>query len=111
MAELPDGLPGMIKIGYMDFTLESWDARAANSARRYGECSHIEQTIRVEFCHGRKSANTLIHEIMHAVAAMQNVEDGATEEQFVTSVANGLSTVWRDNPDVFAWIGKTLADG
>lgn len=105
----PEGLPTTIKVGFVDYLIESWEPKTAAGAHRYGECSHLDQAIRVDFSHdARQSAHTLLHEIMHAASRLQDVEDGLTEEQFVSRVSNGLATIWRDNPAVLAWISEKL---
>ena len=110
MAELPEGLPATIKIGYKDFAIIAWAVVEAMDANRYGETAHQAGVIRIDFSHGlHKSAHTLLHEIMHACSAFMGLVDEDKEERYVTALSNALATAWRDNPDVFAWLDRNLA--
>lgn len=98
-------LPPFVKVGYRRYKIVEWNPSQAVSADRYGECDHTMHEIRLTLMHGwTKAANTLLHEILHAVWAMQALHDKDEEERYVTSFANGLCSVWSDNPDVIRWI-------
>lgn len=105
-------LPPSVKIGYSRYTIVDWAPRASISADRYGECDITCREIRVSTVQGwSKAANTLLHEILHAVWYHQALHDSDDQERCVTSFANGLSMVWVDNPDVIAWINAGLTSG
>lgn len=112
MAELPEGLPSSVRVGFLDYAIEPWSVIHAMDAQRFGECAHQALAIRIDFSHPyRKNAHTLLHEIMHAVCRVYAREDKAEEEKTVEIMSNGLAGVWRDNPAVFAWIARGLTDG
>lgn len=101
--------PSKVKIGLHDYKIEVWPPHEASSAHRYGECNHVLHIIRVDTSHTLvQSGETLLHEIIHAVYAVWNIEDDDKEERTVGGLSLGLATVWRDNPDVFAWIAMNL---
>jgi hypothetical protein len=52
--------------------------------------------------------DTLLHELIHCVNHVMDVNDKTTEEQSTTRLATGLCTVWKHNPKVFEWIHKQL---
>ncbi len=105
-------LPKSVKVAWRDYKIENWDRREAAGAGRYGETVHASKTIKIDMSYGsRQAASTLLHEIMHASAAMWNYQESSKEEEVVSAFQHGLSTVWRDNPDVFAWIGHHLVHG
>lgn len=54
------------------------------------------------------TADTLLHEIIHAVNHVMDVGDKTTEEQATTRLATGLCTVWKHNPKIFEWLHKQL---
>lgn len=58
---------------------------------------------------GFDEVDTTIHEIMHAIRFTQGRENGGeVEEDYVRSLATGLTNVFRDNPGLIRWITTTL---
>lgn len=105
-------LPKNVKVGWCDYRVEVFDHREAVGRQRTGETSHTEGVIRVEMQFGtRQAASTMLHEIMHAVARLWFHEEERREEDVVQAFQHGICTVWRDNPEVFAWIGHHLVHG
>jgi len=48
--------------------------------------------------------DSTIHEIMHGIIKEHEVKlDGRKEEALVTGLANGLTQVFRDNPNLLIW--------
>ena len=45
-----------------------------------------------------EQAETLIHELLHAIWSSRHMKARLTEESAVTQLASGLATVLRDNP-------------
>jgi len=54
------------------------------------------------------TADTFLHEVIHAVNHVMDVGDKTTEEQATTRLATGLCTVWKHNPRVFEWLHNQL---
>lgn len=105
-------LPTSVKIGYQRFTIVDWDSRVAAGARQYGQCDHASATIKVCTMYGWvNAANTLLHEIMHAVWTAQALDNDDHEERYVLAFSNGLSAMMVDSPEVMAWITEGLASG
>ena len=107
--------PRTIKIGYRDYEIVAWPHLDAAQAGRYGQTEHLARKIKVDASlDGREAAATLLHEILHAVWRMSEMDTRkkpADEEEFVVaSLSTGLAGAWRDNPAVFAWIAANLAD-
>jgi hypothetical protein len=108
----PPKIPTKVKIGYRDYRIESWHPHEASGARRYGETNNISQVIRIDFSNQPcQVAETLLHEIFHAVCAVWGLGEKDDEERIVSMFGSGLTTVWRDNPDVMAWIDEQLCGG
>ena len=102
-------LPKSVKVGPFTYSVLDWDTHEANDRTRFGEHSGDLQVIRVDTSYGhQRSACTLLHEILHAIFSVWNMEHTDSEERIVKSLANGISTVWADNPEVFAWIHRGL---
>lgn len=66
----------------------------------------IDHTIQPE-----QQADTLIHEVLHAIWRSRGLPDRATEEEAVNRLASGLATVLRDNPDLPLWLEQALHEG
>ena len=58
-----------------------------------------------------QQADTLIHEIFHAIWATRGLPDQITEEECVTRLASGWATVMRDNPDLGVVLECALRSG
>lgn len=54
--------------------------------------------------------DTLLHEILHAVYFVWNLEDKDDEERTVTGLSTGLSTVLHDNPELVELLSSSLSD-
>ncbi|MDR5812026.1 hypothetical protein QCE62_00290 [Caballeronia sp. LZ033] len=58
---------------------------------------------------GFDEVDTVLHEIMHAIRFTQGRENGGeVEEDYVRSLATGLTNVFRDNPGLYRWVGRIL---
>lgn len=99
--------PSSVKISYVTYKIEfvqpssfiCWD----------GMCAHNALTIFVKL--NNDIANTLLHEILHAIWYQYQIKDEDKEERIVHTTANGLCFVMQANPDVFAWIQSQLDNG
>jgi hypothetical protein len=109
-----ENFPTKIRISYNVYKIENWHPVSANAAARYGECSGGEKIIRVDLNYGYvKAANTLLHEIFHAIYTERRLEDfkELNQEKIVHTFADELSRMWQDNPEVFEWIKNGLLSG
>ena len=105
-------LPKSVKVGWRDYKIEPWSTPEAAMSRRYGETRHGTTTIKIDLGYGtRQAASTLLHELMHAAAAIWNYDDASKEESLVSALGDGLCTIWRDNPAVMHWIGWNIQHG
>ena len=105
MAEFPTS----VRIGHFDYRVEDWNSDKASLASRYGECSHLEKVIRVARHHGpRQAAETLLHEMLHAIWNQWVIEDSDPEERVVNTLTGALCSAWRDNPEAFEWIRQQV---
>ena len=112
MADLPAGLPSMVRIGPADYKIVAWSPHlSSGDYSRHGEHSSTLREVRVCF-EGRgdaASGETLLHEILHGVWYQWALKDDDDEERCVTALAHGLAAALRDNPDVFAWIAAAVS--
>lgn len=78
-------------------------------ARGYFDAT--KQLIQIEVSQSPASqADTLIHEILHAIWSSRHMKPRLYEEQAVTQLASGLATVLRDNPDLPLWLEQALIE-
>ena len=105
--------PEKIKIGYRDYKLEEWKQTVASANEAQGQFFAKEGVI----CYtadekGVSHANTLIHEIMHAIIYQWNMElEEKVEELVVNGLANGLTTVLVDNPKLIDYLKDKIKEG
>jgi Zn-dependent peptidase ImmA (M78 family) len=56
-------------------------------------------------------ADTVLHEVMHAVLHHQGREDGGeVEETYVRALATGTLLMLRSNPELAAWLLREIAE-
>jgi hypothetical protein len=106
-------LPSTVRVGPYDCAIEKWSHHQAAGARRWGEFSAIELTIRIQKdmpC-PVKAVDTFLHELGHAIYWAYNIDDGDKEERIITTQATAYTQMYRDNPWLLAWIGTTLGKG
>jgi len=108
------GLPDIIKIGYADFEIKETKYLASDGEDApCGETYRQKHLIRLntEFNECEASA-TFIHELLHAVSYIFSVPftNEAEEGKVITSLSNGLTTVFRDNPLLIDWFKRSFKD-
>ena len=103
-------LPKSVRVGYRDYAVNEYDARMAEAERQWGWHSSGLHEIQVRLSGLRDSeiANTLLHEVLHAAYQVADIKQGDDEERTVTAIANQLTQVWRDNPELIAFISDAL---
>lgn len=101
-------LPKSVKINYRNYEIhKSTNIDQINHGSYYGMLKNAEGIILISEVHPHEDANTLLHEMLHVVWRHYDL-DKDIEEHYVTVLANGLSTVIRDNPKVFEAIKDML---
>lgn len=99
--------PKSLKIGYSTFRLVPRSSHWRKRNKAYGVCSPDES--RIEYDSSLKKCelvNTILHETLHGIVYMFdiNFRSMQEEENVVRKLANGLHTVFRDNPAFLEWI-------
>jgi hypothetical protein len=76
---------------------------------------HVIEGIKVHPClSGVELADTVLHELMHAVVKFRTLKRGKDEdideheERVVTNMAHGLTQIFRDNPEFARWYMETI---
>lgn len=102
-----------LKIGYKEYDM--YFVKKIDGGATCGDCNSLCGTKGlIRIAKGQKKiekANTILHEIMHALVYVQGLEPdlkGDKEEKVVLSLTNGLIQFMRDNPRVMDQIIKMI---
>ena len=107
-----ENIPESIKIGYRDYKLEKWKQTVASANEAQGQFFAKEGIIGyTDDEKGVSHANTLLHEIIHAIVYQWNIDVGEKEETIVNGLTNGLTTVLVDNPKLIDYLKKNIKEG
>tara|TARA_R100001530_G_scaffold28568_1_gene22598 strand:- start:273 stop:608 length:336 start_codon:yes stop_codon:yes gene_type:complete len=106
-------LPEKIKIGYQDYVFQEWGKNLASSNEAYGEFFQKEKAIGLSKTDtGISHANTLLHELLHGVMFQWNTNlSEKDEEKTCSTIANGLTTIMRDNPWFLDYLKQNIKEG
>mgnify|MGYP001599876298 CR=1 FL=1 len=96
--------PGPIKVGAFDIAVVPW-----RGAEAYGEFRSTRLEIAIgDDLSGQRLAETLLHELMHAIWHVWALSKTNGQEVVVRAMALGMATVMRDNPELMPWIQSQL---
>ena len=102
-----------IKIGYRTYSIEKNDRVWNKQTESYGQFLSKEGIICMSSEEDSISqANTLLHEILHGIVYQWGLESELDdkEERVVNTLANGLTTVFRDNPWLISFIKNKVEE-
>lgn len=103
-------LPTIINIGVFKYTLEHWDPAEADEKECLGLCDRFNFIIYVRSdLPDSGFAETLEHEINHACWHAAALRSRAQEETVVNRLTPVMIMARRDNPEIYAWIDKAVA--
>jgi len=99
-----------IKIGYKNYKVKNLDSIVSKCNEINGQFLASDGMIALSSTEDNIShANTLIHEILHAIVYQWGIElDDKDEERICNTIANGLTTVFVDNPSLLSYLQKQL---
>ena len=104
----PIKLPKSIKVGCYTYVLKEW-CSSKTALSDHGGCDHANLEIGVDVSRApEQTANTLIHEILHAIWHVWGIEKGDSEERIVNKAANGLQAVLNENGELRQTLLQTL---
>ena len=105
--------PEKIKIGYKNYKLEEWKQPVASANEAQGQFFAKEGIIGYTAEEtGVSHANTLIHECLHAIIYQWNMDlEEKVEESVVNGLANGLTTIFVDNPKLMDYFKEKIKEG
>lgn len=105
-------MPKVLRVGYQDVKIMPENSSMADS---HGEYNTDTATIRINLENSPvEIVNTLLHETLHAVWYTYGLTtafpDKDKHEHIVTTMANALTQVFRDNAGLLEWIDESLKD-
>lgn len=108
--------PSKVKVGHLYYEVRAMEDHEPRASGAWGKTSMLHLRIELDTSLPLPhQANTLLHEIMHAVwrtlefdfiEAQQNLQE--KEEAYVSAMSSALSMVMHDNPNVFDWVRHAL---
>ena len=95
------------------YSTKKWKQTVASANDAHGQFFSKEGIIGyTEEEKGVSHANTILHEILHAIIYQWNIELGEKEEEhLVSALSNGLTTVLVDNPNLMDYIKNKIKEG
>jgi hypothetical protein len=108
--KLVKSLPKSVRVGPYDIALEPMTPARQHTEDATGYFAYAETKIAFEAhpVSGPYAADTLIHEISHAIYYVYGIKSEDDEERTVSTLSTGLVQVFRDNPWLLGWLKKAL---
>lgn len=104
----PPARPTSVRIGGLDYTIKSWEKRAADNSGAYGICDRETLVILiVDYLPPQREAEVLLHEVLHGAydcGGLNAIREGLSEERTVGVLTHQLVAIWRDNPQLVAYL-------
>jgi hypothetical protein len=95
--------PTTIKVGPFFYEVEVDDAKVPNSL--YGVCDKSEQKISLHTDQSDQRLRlSLLHEVLHALCDLANLDDDPVEERIVTQLSPVLLAVLLENPKLTSFL-------
>lgn len=110
VASLLASLPGSVRVGPFDMCLSLADFPPDGDGVTFGQFNGSTQSIELSNAlrNGVIAADTLIHEITHAIWWSAGLSDKDKEERTVAILSTGWAQVYRDNEWMHDWLKEAL---
>lgn len=100
-----DKIPKVISVGYRTYGINPLEMADHEMTEKYGWCDKVNNQIYVYTSNDPMVvADTLLHEVLHAVWFHMGLDDKHDEEAVVNRLSTGLTTVLYDNPDIIDFV-------
>ncbi len=101
-------MPSHVIVGPYDVAIKELDS--SDAEKNYGlfNSEKMEIRLRKEFSSPQQAADTLLHEILHAVWHISGMSHKDGEERLVSSLATQICAVVRQNPGIIDWLQSSL---
>ena len=102
-------MPTSIRVGYRTFTVSEMDKLEHAKTGSWGTTSLTDGKVCIHLLgNPEEDGNTLLHEVLHCCYRTMDIQDEDGEERTVTKLANAMSQVWQDNPELIAFLDAAL---
>ena len=103
-------LPKEVDILNLTYSINWMESPEESGAENLGLCDFQGQVISVTRTLPRQSrAETLLHEIIHAINHGMGAPSKIDEEKFTTKMSIGMATAIRQNPNLWRWLIKEIS--
>lgn len=110
LKSLYDTMPKSIRVGNLTYKVFAQRSVQMDMMQCMGVCLLDKSEIWVSpDLHDEMLAETLLHEVLHAIHANFDLDDNSDEERFTLLTARGLAQLWHDNPKLIAWFGGVFS--
>lgn len=97
-----------VRVGPFDVTIDHLEGKDRTDFLGTFSSGNMTISLRDQYVSEQVRAETLLHEILHAVYQVFDVKPKDGEERTVHGLSIGLACVIRDNPDLMAWMMGAL---
>ena len=103
-------LPKQIRVGYRNIKIEAMTGLQADAEECHGRFNDEQGIVKVrqEDRPDAFQANTLMHELFHAIWKEQGLDDTAKEETVCDRFATGVLQLFRDNPNLYPTLMEAI---
>ena len=70
--------------------------------------TQLRISLREAYNNPQQEAETLLHELMHAIYEVMGIRSKDGEERIISQMSLGMAMVMRDNPDLMRWLQEKL---
>lgn len=104
--------PKFVKIGYADFRIKPFSPdKEKDENCNQGETNFADHEILYTKKQNKlEHTNTILHEVLHSICYIFGLKftKFTKEEECVNTLANGLITLFRDNPEFLSWLQENI---
>ncbi len=108
MSNLLEGLPSSIRVGPYDLAVIITDKIDDDEGKWGQHHPGVSIELRRDQKNAQSALDTLFHEINHAIYGIFGLSKKSREEHIVSAMAAGWAMVYRDNPDLLAWVYRMM---
>ena len=98
-----------IRVGPFDLAIKTLTGEDRDKCLGMFSETQMAILMRETFASEQQEAETLLHEILHAIYAVFGVKGKDPEERVISQMSIGMATVFHDNPKLIDWLRKKLS--
>src|SRR5690242_2885070 len=93
-----------VRIGPFDIKIKLLEGEARDTCLGTFSDTTMSISLRDKFETQQQEAETFLHELLHAVFSVAGIHDKDSHERTVALLSTSLAGVFRDNPELIAWL-------